>query len=247
MAKMAKMAMLVAGAHFVALASSRAAFAQTAPAPAPSAPGLPAPSEAAPAPVFVHLEGSPVAELQQDKYGDHRHWETVCSAPCDRTLPSAFSYRIAGDGIRNSRVFSLHAESGDRENLTIDESSSSAFVVGIVVASLGGAAIFVGSFVVVIGSIQTGLESVSGSPENHGTETLGLGIMALGLAAIMGGVVAIVSSARTGVAPGPVSHHAAWLTPMGGTGDTPRAARRDAPWAAAFPPVTGVPLFSGHF
>ena len=249
MATISKIAILVTGAHLVALASPSAAFAQEAPAQtdAPSTARVPAAIPTSDAPVFVHLAGSEGAELQEDKVGDHRHWVTVCVAPCDKAVSSEFSYRIAGDGIRNSRVFTLHAENGDREILTIDESSSSAFVAGIIVTSVGGAAIFVGAFVVAIGSIQTGLESLSGSQEDHGTETAGLGIMAVGLAAVIGGVVTIVSNARTGVTPGSVSPPAGWLTPMVRTSDARSERRRDAPWGASFPPMTSVPLFGGHF
>jgi hypothetical protein len=250
MVTISKLATLVAGAHLVVLASPSAALAQAAPAPADAPSTAPAPpaANATPEPqVFVHLEGSDDAELQEDKVGDHRHWVTVCVAPCDKAVSSEFSYRIAGDGIRNSRVFNLHAESGDRETLTIDESSKSAFVAGIVVASLGGATALVGTFVALVGSLEAGIQSLGTSEVDHSTETAGLGIVIVGLAGAIAGAVVIASNARTGVTPRSVSAAAGWITPVGRTSEARTNARRDGPWAAAFPPVAGVPLFSGHF
>jgi hypothetical protein len=249
MATISTIATLVAAAHLVVLASPSAAFAQTAPAQAetPSTARLPTTSPTPGTRVLVHLEGSDVAELQEDTVGDHRHWVTVCFAPCDRGLSSEFSYRIAGDGIRNSRVFALHAQSGDREILTIDESSKSAFVGGIVATSLGGTAVIVGSLVFILGSLEAGIQGAFGSQDDSGTETVGLGILVLGVAGIIGGVVAMVSNARTGVTPGRAAPAAAWPTPVGLASDALRGPRRDTPWAAAVPPMTGVPLFSGRF
>jgi len=58
-------------------------------------------------------------------------------APCDQAVSTEFSYRIAGDGIRNSRVFSVQPQSGDRETITVDEGSKAAFVAGILGVSVG--------------------------------------------------------------------------------------------------------------
>src|ERR1019366_4215298 len=79
-----------------------------------------APRAAADATVYVHIEGSDPAQLQRDN-GDHRHWDTVCSAPCDQQVSLKETYRISGAGIRNSGPFTLSVQGGQREVLTVDE------------------------------------------------------------------------------------------------------------------------------
>jgi hypothetical protein len=256
-----KAAMLIAGAHFVVLASPSTAFAQAAPTEAPmTAPMTAAPPSptAAPGMVRVMLAGSEVAELQQDATGDHRHWVTVCSAPCDRAVDTRFSYRIAGDGIRNSRVFSLSTQS-DRETITVDEGSKAGFVAGILGVSVGSVVMVVGFFVVLVNALA-GLGADGGGTPGGGsanTEAIGWAVSGAGLAGIIGGTVAIVSNARTGVTQGAVSSQAGslWLPSTLEPSSAPgyaakevfRDARREAGWAAALPPAASVPLFGGHF
>jgi hypothetical protein len=256
MATISKIAMLVAAAHFVALASPSTAFAQVAPATteAPMTTPMPAPSAAASL-VWVHLQGSQVAELQQDTVGDRKHWQTVCVAPCDQTVSSAFAYRIAGDGIRNSRVFSVQPQSGGRETIDVDEASTSGFVLGIVAASVGTFAMAVGLFVVFVNSLADTVEG--GNTSNSGEET-GWVIAGIGLAGVIGGAVAIATNARTRVAPGAApSPSAAWLLSGGaaigapgfanGWKDALLDARRGTGPARAVPPMVGIPLFGATF
>jgi hypothetical protein len=257
MATISRIAVLVAGAHFVALASPSTAFAQSAPptAEAPMTAPMPAarPGDAAGSSVWVHLQGSQVAELEQDPVGDRKHWMTVCFAPCDKAVSSGFAYRITGDGIRNSRVFSLHAPAGDRETIEVDEGSKSGFVLGIVSVSVGAFAMVVGLFVVFINSIADTLGGGDTS-SSSGVET-GWVISGIGLAGVVGGAVAIASNARTGVTQGPVSSTAAWLpsgagAPAGTHGastDALQDARRETGPSQALPRMVGVPLFRGTF
>jgi hypothetical protein len=260
MPTISKIAILVAGTHFVALASPPTAFAQTAPATTevPMTAPMPAPSATAGSSVWVHLQGSQVAELQQDTVGDRKHWQTVCLAPCDQTVSSAFAYRIAGDGIRNSRVFSVHAQAGDRETIDVDEAYTSGLVLGIVSASVGALAMAVGLFVVLVNSLADSLDGTGTS--NSGGET-GWVIAGVGLAGVIGGAVAIANNARTGVTPGVASSSpAAWLRSggwrgweSGGAGitgawnDALRDASRKAGPVGGLPPVVGVPLLGGTF
>ncbi len=232
MATISKVASLVAGFHFVLLASAPA-LAQNAPDPgAPLAAPLPAQTPGASS-VWVHIQGSDSAELQQDT-GDHRHWETVCSAPCDQAVSSAFAYRIGGDGIRNSKVFRLR---GDRETLDVDEGSKTTFVLGIVGVSVGGASLLIGCFVLLINGL---VEDVGGSTSGTSSaEGIGLGFVGVGLAGVVGGAVAIGSNAHTGVTQGVSAPAAAWLP-------TTQDARRDAAWTAR-PPAVAIPIVSGRF
>ena len=209
---------------------------------APPASATPAAAEGAS--VVVHIEGSETAQLQRDANGNHREWVTVCSAPCDKAMSPQYDYRISGDGIRSSRVFSLSARGGEHETLTVDEGSRGGFVLGIVSASVGGLVMVIGLFVVLANataSLVDGSNGVSNSPDRSG-ETLGWGISAVGLAGIIGGVVLIASNARSGVNQSSTS--SVGLLPSNPW--TPVPAFRDALPKAAFAPI-GVPLFGGSF
>lgn len=260
MATISKVAMLVAGAHFAALAalaSPSTAFAQDKPptTDGPVTARMPDPTDAAGGTVWVHLEGSETAELQQDVAGDHKRWITVCSAPCDKAVPSAFSYRIGGEGIRNSRVFSLHPASGDRETIDVDEGSKAGFVLGIVGASVGSLAMTIGLMVVLLNSITDSLDG-GGTPDRSGQQ-VGFAFIGVGLAGIIGGAVAIATNARTKVTEGPAARGASRLPPGGWTlapgaagvalkGVFP-ATMRDVALDRALPPAVGIPLFGGTF
>jgi hypothetical protein len=257
MATISKIAMLVAGAHFVALTAPRAAFAQAKPETTDTPVAtIPPASTTAGSPVWVHIQGSEVATLEQDTAGDRRHWLTVCSAPCDQAVPLGFGYRISGDGIRNSRVFSLHARGGDRETLEVDEGSKSGFVLGIVAASVGAFVMFVGLFVVLVNSVTDSLAG-GGTSDGSGLE-LGWALSGIGLAGVVGGAVAIATNARTGVTQGgAASSPAAWLPSSkaargssgfkGVLGDAFENAGRRAGMDRALPPMVGVPLFGTSF
>jgi hypothetical protein len=114
----------------------------------------PAPS-ASPAPptdenmVFVHIVGSESAELERDT-GDHRHFESVCSSPCDQRVPLKDEYRISGAGIRNSRPFKLVESGPPRRNLYVDEGSKGSFALGIVGLSVGPVIAIVGLVIVAL-------------------------------------------------------------------------------------------------
>jgi hypothetical protein len=253
MATISKVAVLVAGAHFVVLAASPTAFAQA--TPESTAAPIAAPMPGTPArTVLVHIEGSDVAELEVDTVGDHRRWVTVCSAPCDKAVSTEFSYRIAGDGIRNSRVFTLRGT--DHETITVDEGSKAVFAVGIVGASVGLLVTSIGLVVLLLNALSRDLVTDGSTLRtDNGGETAGITITCVGLAGIIGGVVALATNARTGVTQGSVTSPAAWL-PLGGWAsasgssgamkDAFKDARRDS-GTAGLPPTFGVPLFGGRF
>jgi hypothetical protein len=98
-----------------------------------SAPAAPAASPKVTGSAFVHLEGAG-AKLERERAGQ---WVPVCGVPCDQSLELDAFYRIGGDGVRSSKPFRLLAKNGDRLNLTADVSTTTAFGVGITLASLG--------------------------------------------------------------------------------------------------------------
>ena len=145
-------------------------------APAPPASAA-TPGDAEGPAVWVHIEGSETAQLQRDPTGNHRDWVPVCAAPCDRAVSPKFEYRIAGDGIRSSRAFSLSAHDGGRETLTVDEGSKSGFVLGIVSASVGGLVMVIGLFVVLVNATARLVDTSTGTSSTGDTsgENLGWG------------------------------------------------------------------------
>jgi len=219
-------------------------------APAPAAPVAPAAAHAPPATVWVHIEGSQVAQLQRDTSGDG-NWETVCTAPCDKALPAQVGYRIVGDGIRDSSDFELSAQAGARQTLTVDEGSRGGFVLGIVGTVAGGIAIGVGLLVVFIAAVSRAVDDgdSTATQGDVNAETAGWVISGAGTAGLVGGIVLLVSNGRTRVAQGSAAApSAAWLPSSDWAHVSgPRDTRRDVPWVGTLPQIASVPLFGGHF
>ena len=118
-----------------------------------------------------------------------------------------YSYRIVGDGIRNSGPFGLQARSGERETPSVDEGSKVSFVLEIVSASVGAVAMTIGLVVVLIDSAAHALATANGtSTQSHSNdEAVGLSIVGFGLAGIVGGIVLVATNARIGVSQAPLS------------------------------------------
>ena len=214
-------------------------------APAASAAG---PTGGQGSPVWVHIEGSDVAQLERDESGNHRQWVTVCSAPCDKAVSPLYEYRISGDGIRSSHVFSLSAHGGEHETLAVDEGSRSSFVLGIVSASVGGLVMVIGLFVVLVNATASLIQDGSGnvSSGNRNGETWGWGISAVGLAGIIGGVVLLASNSKSGV----TQSIAGSATLLPSTPWTPIPGFKEAMQSipkAPFAPAMGIPLFGARF
>ncbi len=223
-------------------------------APEPGAPPAPLPPPpppaAAPGPaeaggrVWVHIDGSEIARIEQDRRAsddaDHA-WVSVCSAPCDRALPAGYAYRVAGDGLRPSGEFRLTGPEGARETMNVGEATSSGFTLGIVGTALGGVSVGVGLLVLLVGWAQR----ISGDDrDGAGTEGAGGAIALVGAAGVVAGVVLIVSNARTSV----VQTGVAGADPASASrrrvfGDDLRLDARALP----LPAVATVPIFGARF
>jgi hypothetical protein len=315
MRTISKGAMLLAGAHFVALASPSLAYAQEPPASAAPAGGAgsdvidlknggvlrgtlidaipnghariqlvtgevatvpwqdierieraaqppaaaPAPAAAAiavsPAPaagpaagkVWMHIEGSQVAELQRDTTGDGNNWETVCTAPCDKAVPAQSGYRIVGEGIRDSAAFEVTGTNGERQTLSVDEGSRSGFVLGIVGTAAGGVALGVGLIVVLVSALARSIDNADGvsSTGAHSSETAGWVISGVGTAGLVGGIVLMVSNGRTRVSQGSATASSAASLPANDWAHIP--ARSDSARVGALPAAPAIPLYGGTF
>jgi hypothetical protein len=212
----------------------------SAPAPNPAQIPTPNPTPApTPAPppdtmVLVHIDSPSPVELQVTR-GQKNDWQTVCSAPCDQSLPAHGTYRIAGDGARPSHNFTLSSMHG-RADLVVSPSSSGWFAGGIVLLSVGGAVMLVGAFIGLIAEITSTVDKSGTSTNIESTGWTMAGVGAIGLIA---GIVAMASNAHSdvelhdaGAAPAP-QHIATWR-------DTPA-------FEMAVPPAVAVPILSGSF
>jgi hypothetical protein len=212
---------------------------------APSAPAsaaAPSDNAAAKSEVWVHLEAPDGVLLQQDVTNDD-NWRTVCAAPCDKLLPTAFYYRVTGGGIRSSADFVLRGSPGTRERLVVDGASKSALVLGIIGLSAGGLSVYIGLFVAAIGA-SAGLVDGGGSSGSNATG-VGLAMLGIGVLAVAGGLALVVSNSSTTVDQSVGGNQAGLVMPGPWT--------RTPTWSAAaieqknLPPVMGIPIFSGRF
>jgi hypothetical protein len=191
--------------------------------------------------VWVHIEGSDVAQLQRD-VGDRHHWETMCSAPCDEAFSVRYRYRIAGKGINDSVSFSLNHQAGGRVRLTVNEVARIWVNLGITGVSAGGAALMFGAIFAALGAA---VDEGSGIGRLQAT---GLALAGVGLAGVVGGIVLIARNARSGVAQTPLTGSQSSASNPSITWQAARLAldpgdRREAP----APPTLSVPLFGATF
>jgi hypothetical protein len=230
--------------------------ATTPPAPAPTQP--PAPPAPPPPPsaiVPVHVDGPDGAELQQDAGKDD--WKTVCQVPCDKQLPTGGHYRIMGEGIRASGDFTLHADAGQRETITVSGGSKNLHTLGIVGIVVGSTLTGLGLLTVLVGyGIQssynldrslTAGNTTTNTNDGSGTLAVGWAMTLVGLAAGIGGLVLTLNNSKTSVSQD-VSGSA------GATGAAnPEAFKPTPTWKEASvleraaPPILGIPVFGGSF
>jgi hypothetical protein len=188
-----------------------------------ASPGAPtAPLAAVADTVLVHADSPRPVRLEM--LAVDGSWRTTCTSPCDVPVPASATYRIAGDGIRDSRTF--HLQPGARTTLAVDPTSSGArtgAVVLTVVGSVGllpiagvSALIVVGEIagVILICPIAAAFESVQSAQGKEYGDCLGdigtlfapgyaqpwVWVPALaGGALLTGGIIGLASTPRTGV------------------------------------------------
>jgi hypothetical protein len=132
--------------------------------------------------VLVHLEAPQAAVLEADATGNGE-WRAICAAPCDIPAQTDRRYRIAGDGLRRSNVFTLRSDAAGRERIQVRGASKGWFAVGFAIVAAGyvvgalGAALLGGDGMAYVGG--------GGNPQtaNLAFELLGAGagIGSLGL------------------------------------------------------------------
>jgi hypothetical protein len=193
--------------------------------------------------VWVHIEGSDEARLEQDATG-RGGWQQVCSAPCDMQLPNDKDYRITGGGMKSSRVFHLAGHTGDHETVTVSPGSKGWLVVGIVLLPIAGLTMFVGLIAGLVGSFA----EAAGDRNGAGLASGGWTAFGVGTAALIGGIVLIVSNAKTGISQDVQAAQTGLLLRSDAWKNVPRPTWKEAsPLDKALPPVVGMPLLTGRF
>ena len=204
-------------------------------APSSSPPRAPEKEEAE-SKVWVRLDASEGVLLQQDVTNDD-HWRTVCLAPCDKLLPTAFHYRVTGGGIKPSADFALQAPRGTHDTLVVDGASKAASVVGIVGMAVG---IPVGA-VALLGDLAGALfGGYTGDGNGVFLAVTGIAtVMVVGGALLHGANKTTKVNQRLGASQTSVLQPGSWsATPTWNTSATE---------PKNLPPAVGIPIFSARF
>ncbi len=142
---------------------------------------------------LVHIETDKPLQVETHIIG--REWRFACDAPCDIALDLDKAYRIIGDGVRPSPTFRIAAAPGGRVVLDVATASKSGLVGGIVMASVGAPLMLIGGVIVAVG----GLSSASGLSTGDGEKKSGWIVFGIGAGGLVGGVILILTNARTNV------------------------------------------------
>ncbi|MEO8878008.1 MAG: hypothetical protein ABI461_20620, partial [Polyangiaceae bacterium] len=147
--------------------------------------------------LYVLIEGPKEAVLERQA---HDTWVGVCRAPCDRPFLVGATYRIAGDGVRDSEPFVLEGKSGTTVTLHVSEAkhaTGAALVqAGVIVSLLGGLTLLGGVF----GSCSDSSGSAACANYSWLTYTGGA-VAAVGVIGIVSGIVLMVQGAHASVVP----------------------------------------------
>jgi hypothetical protein len=145
------------------------------------------PARAADAPAAtssVHLEGPAGARLELSLDSVHPGgWDTICTAPCDAEAPSDGAYRIAGAGLRASKLFTLRARAGEHEELLVHPASKAWYALGWVAFGVSTPAIAVPLFT----AVAYPLLSLSGAQPQLSGSTVAWLLVAAGAGLAVGG------------------------------------------------------------
>ncbi|HEY1958331.1 MAG TPA: hypothetical protein VGH28_22095 [Polyangiaceae bacterium] len=193
--------------------------------------GIAAPARAQEATVRVHVDGDPRAVLETRYDGP---WAAICNAPCDIRVPLDASYRINGDGIQQSKKFSLPSTYGVAR---VDVTSGDAGIhaLGIVGLALGAGSMMAGLTTMIVAVFSESCSDCIGGFANTTEPNVAWALMGAGLVAMIGGGV-LVGETKTQVSlttaePGPAA----------------RAAVLPERRAIVVPPAVGVPIVGISF
>jgi hypothetical protein len=190
--------------------------------------------------VLVHLEAPQAAVLEADANGNG-DWREVCAAPCDVPAQTDRRYRIAGEGLRRSNVFTLRSDAVGRERIRVRGASKGWFAVGFVIVGAG-------YVVAALGAALLGADGMAYVGGGGNPQTANVALYLLGAGAGIGalGLIPVIIHSRTRVSQ---------IVDPAGASPVP-AARREQErvwWRAAATdrahavPVFALPLVSATF
>ena len=240
--------------------SAAAPSAQVPPADAPPAQVTPAPVSAPaasepPAPtadgtVLVHIDAPQAVSLER-RQGQSQNWEHVCVSPCDERASVSAEYRVLGTDLNASKPFMLDATKG-KVVLTVRPGYHQKAETGFWVLVGGGAAVVIGTAVILLGTDTAAASSADGETHIGNTNALFTGSLFL-IAGLSGGILGgswLLENAHTRV-----NGDVARPTPE--KGGAPGAEFKfstssrqpvfSLPKTTGMPSVTSVPLLSGKF
>jgi hypothetical protein len=113
---------------------------------------LPATARADPAlaaSVRIHVESTGPVRVERMAPGDVE-WRAVCTSPCDVLVRADGVFRAAGDDVRPSPPFVVHAGPGERVDVRVQPSSKTVHSLGIV-GIVGGSLVATGALTVAAG------------------------------------------------------------------------------------------------
>jgi hypothetical protein len=165
----------------------------------PAPPASPPPSSPQPSGhmVWVHLDASGDARLEQDS-GEGGRWVSVCTAPCDQALPVSSDYRIGGGQMKASAAFKLSGRQGDRVTITASGGSTAWFVVGVVMTAISSPLTLTGLSIGLVGTLVAN-SNAQGTQGAAGVATVGWVLFGVGAAGLLGGVLLVVNNSKTTV------------------------------------------------
>jgi len=170
------------------------------PTPAPSfTPAFPAPPEGN---ALVHIDSEDPVTLERRVPGT-RFWTPVCTSPCDIGVPVWGSYRISGQGIRDSNDFNLAARNGDHVVLNVSSATKGGFAGGIALTSIGGFSILVGAtilFSVATSDLANNAADQPSSPNDGTWNTAGWIMVGAGAGAVLVGILLLTTNRHSNVA-----------------------------------------------
>jgi hypothetical protein len=213
--------------------------------------GASASANAAKSLVWVHIEGSDDAQLEQDTTGND-DWSIVCAAPCDRQVSTAYWYRITGGGIKSSSQFTLKGPIGAHETLTVSPASKGWFIAGVIAVPVGGLVAYIGLILGLAGSLgasetttTNGMTSSTQTAKvSDGVAATGWTMLAVGGIAAVGGLILAISNWKTYVNQDSGVQAAALNEVLKMPAPTWREA---SPEQRAVPPTLALPVFTGQF
>jgi hypothetical protein len=138
----------------------------------------------------VHIDGSPDVELEAYDYS--YEWHPVCAAPCDRRVPLAFGYRIAGPDVQPSKPFALSLQ-GDA-HLTVEAGSHGLHTAGLILTPTGSSAIGIGLVFLLIGAVTYSCSDCINGFADTTLLNWGWALIGGGTAGLIGGIVMLTSS-----------------------------------------------------